>query len=150
MKRQLKKLATSLVGASVLGTFFLGASVATSSVSSSAIASENVASTNSIELASGRAYEVMRITCPTNRYTYVISIAADDTDYYYRSDGLTLSTPIRTARNDPNAFHFYNDGFEYEVIPVRQRGNRGTATINVYKYTERLMSLRSCDVAYTR
>jgi len=59
MKRQLKKLATSLMGASVLGTCLLGASAATGSVSSSAIASESVTQTESVELARGLNYELL-------------------------------------------------------------------------------------------
>jgi len=147
MKRQLKKLATSLMGASVLGTCLLGASAATGSVSSSAIASESVTQTESVELARGLNYELLEITCETNRYTYYISIAADDTHYYYRSDGLNIPARIQDE-NDPNAFRFYQNDFEYEVLPVPQSDTRGTATVNVYKYNERIMSLRACNVVY--
>ncbi|NJL55528.1 hypothetical protein HC928_10275 [bacterium] len=147
MKRPLKKLVTSLVGTSVIGTCLLGASVSIGSVSSSAIASETRVKSDSVELASGLNYELLEITCETNRATYYISIASDDTHYYYRSGGLNIPARIQDE-NDPNAFRFYNNDFEYEVLPVPRSNNRGTATINVYKYGERLMSLRSCNVVY--
>jgi hypothetical protein len=147
MKRQLKNLATSLLDTSVFSIFILGVSVSIGSISLPAVASETRVKSDSVELASGLNYELLEITCETNRATYYISIASDDTHYYYRSGGLNIPARIQDE-NDPNAFRFYNNDFEYEVLPVPRSNNRGTATINVYKYGERLMSLRSCNVVY--
>jgi len=156
MKRCIENLATSLASASILSTFFLGTSVATGSVLSSAIASENSTDTDAVELARGSLNYYMSVTCPTDdRDPYVITLGYDETNYYYWSEGLSLSTRVEDVNFDSesvgyNIYRFFNNAFEYEVIPDADTGGRGatTATINVWKYDELLMSMKPCRVDY--
>ncbi|NJL55529.1 hypothetical protein HC928_10280 [bacterium] len=131
MKRYLRNLANLLFGVSVLSAFLLDTSVATGSVSSSAIASTNPIKSDSVELARGNINYYMSITCPTDdRDPYVITLGYDETNWYYWSKGLFLSSRVEDVNLESealgyNVYHFFNNDFEYEVIPDAATGGEG-------------------------
>lgn len=145
-----KNLSSLLFGASVFGTLVLGAAAGPATVLAAATptvpSSAQLTSGMDGELvASGAAYEVVRLTCPTSRDTYHISIVQDDQYLYYRSEGLNIST-----RNEPGLLDkvsFFNNDFEYEVINSYGNTTQGTAVVNVYKYNSRILQL-NCEAAY--